>query len=288
MKWIKGIFGYLLGAVVFCLILAYIGDFSMRQSIVLGALIAWLALCIVIAYVVLRPTRRFSPHYVRVDPNWYDLLSDFKLIDGLDAWHAVRKFSEERPAAEYCVVRSGICFMVVQQSEDFERALIYLNNHRTFVSEVDLEEDVEPLRIGGTDEISRAMGEPSKCDVRLFVRCGADGYKLGIRVPSQWWNEVKASSPKPMEEDVDYPTGRVDLILAVMSYREFDLYWEPAVWSSTFYDKAAKEIRKRRDEQRGKLGWKTVEHDSDLGAELGIDWPESIEHKYFSVEHRAI
>jgi hypothetical protein len=132
------------------------------------------------------------------------------------------------------------------------------------------------------------MGEPSKCDVRLFVRCGADGYKLGIRVPSQWWNEVKASSPKPMKEDVDYPTGRVDLILAVMSYREFDVYWEPAVWSSTFYDKAAKEIRRRRDEQRGKLGWKTVEHDSDLGAELGIDWPESIEHKYFSVEHRAI
>jgi len=190
-----------------------------------------------------------------VDPNWYELLSDFKLIDGLDAWETVRKFSEELSAAEYSVVRSGVCFMVVQQSDDFERTLIYLNNHRTFVTEVDLEEDVEPLRVAGTDKISRAMGKPSKCDVRLFVRFGADGYKLGIRVPSRWWNEVKALCPKPMDEDADYPTGRVDLILAIISWREFDLYWEPAVWSSTFFDKTAKEIRetKRRAAQQAWL-----------------------------------
>jgi hypothetical protein len=285
---IKAAAAYVFATGFFYLILAYIAGFSTWQSIVLAALIAWLALSTAIAYVVLKPARRFSPYYVRVDPNWYDLLIDFKLIDGIDAWHAVRKFSEERPTAEYCVVRSGICFMVVQQSEDFERTLIYLNNHRTFVSEVDLEEDVEPLRIGRIDKISEAMGKPSKCDVRLLVRFGADGYKLGIRVPSQRWNEVKASCPKPTEEVADYPTGQVDLILAIISYREFDLYWEPVVWSSTFYDKNAKQIRSLRDEQRGKLGWKTLEHDSDLGAELGIDWPESIEHKYFTVEHRAI
>ena len=285
---IRAAVGYVLATGFFYLILAYIADFSTRQSIILAVLIAWLALCIVVTYALLKPARRFSPHYVRVDPNWYDLLNDFKLINAIDAWPAVRKFSEELPANEYSVVRSGVCFTVVQQSEDFERTLIYSNNHRTFVSEVDLEENVEPLRIGGTDDISRAMGEPSKCDVCLFVRFGADGYKLGIRVPSRWWNEVKALCPKPMDEDADYPTGRVNLILAIISWREFDLYWEPAVWSSTFFEKTAKEIRKRRDEQRSKLGWKTIEHDADLGAELGIDWPESIEHKYFSIEHRAI
>jgi hypothetical protein len=285
---IRAAVGYVLAAGFFYVILAHIAGFSTRQSIVLAALIAWLAVCIVVAYAVLTPARRFSPHYVRVDPNWYDLLNDFKLIDGIDAWHAIRKFFEGLPATEYCVVRSGVCFTVVQQSEDFERTLIYLDNHRTFVSEVDLEEGVEPLRIGRIDKISEAMGKPSKCDVRLFVRFGADGYKLGIRVPSQWWNEVKASCPKPTEEVADYPTGQVDLILAIVSYREFDSYWEPAAWSSTFYDKTAKEIRRRRDEQRVRFGWKTVEHDSDLGAELGIDWPESIKHKYFNVDHRAI
>jgi len=285
---IKAAVVYFFALGFFYLTLFYIADFSARQSIVLAALISWLALGIAIAYLVLKPARKFSPYYVRVDPNWYDLLIDFKLIHNPDAWHALQKSIKELPSTEYNVVRSGICFMVVQQLEDFERTLIYLNNHRTFVSEVDLEEDVAPLRIGRVDKISEAMGKPSKCDVRLLVRFGADGYKLGIRVPSQWWNEVKASCPKPMKEVAHHPIGQIDLILAVISYREFDLYWEPMEWSSTFYEKTAKRIRSQRDEQRGKFGWKTVEHDSDLGAELGIDWPESIEHKYFNVEHRAI
>ena len=282
MRWIKSAALYLFAAGFFYLILVYIADFSTRQSIILALL--WASLARAIELLARRPARRFSPYYVRVDPNWYDLLIEFKLIDKPDAWHAIQKSLKDLPSSEYRVIRSGICFTVVHQSEDFERTLIYLDNHQTFVSEVDLQEDVEPLRIESTDR----FGEPNKCDVHLFVRLGGDGYNLGVRAPGWWWKEVKASCPKPIKEVADHPTGQVDLILAVISYREFDLYWEPVVWSSTFYDKTAKQIRSQRDEQRNKFGWKAIEHDSDLGAELGIDWPESIEHKYFNVEHRAI
>ena len=205
MRSIKSAALYLFAAGCFYLILVYIADFSTRQSIVLAALIAWLALGIAIAYVVLKPARKFSPYYVRVDANWYDLLIDFKLIDNPDAWHALQKSIKELPPTEYSVVRGGICFTVVHQSEDFERTLIYLDNHRTFVSEVDLREDVEPLRIESTDR----FGQPNKCDVHLFVRFGGDGYKLGMRVPGWWWNEVKASCPKPMKEVAHHPTGQI-------------------------------------------------------------------------------
>lgn len=282
MVWIKAVGGYLFRATFFYLIFTYLGDFSTRHSIVLAFLVAWLARALENA--AAKPASRFSPYYVRVYPKWYDLLTDFKLIDKPEEWHAIQKSFEGLPTTEYRLLRNGIYFTVVHQSEDFERTLIYSGNHRVFVSEVDFEEDVEPLRI----EHANRFGEANKCDIRLIIKSRAHGYDLGIRVPGRWWDQVKASCPKPMKADADYPTGQIDLILATISYWEFDLYWEPVEWSSTFYDKTAKRIRARRDELRQKLGWKAVEHDSDLGVELGIDWPESIEHEYFNVEHRAI
>ena len=282
MKWIRTVAVYLFTAGVFYLVLAYIAVFSIRQSIVLALLMASLAGGIENA--AAKPTRRFSPYYVRVYPNWYDLLIDFKLIDKPEEWHAIQKSFEGLPTTEYRVLRNGVCFTVVHQSEDFERTLIYSDNHRVFVSEIDFEEDAEPIRIERTNR----FGEPNSCDVRLLMKSSGDGYNLGIRVPGRWWDQVKTSCPKPKGEIADSPTGQIDLILATISNREFDLYWEPIEWNSTFYDKTAKQIRARRDEQRQKLGWKTIEHDSDLGVELGIDFPESIEHKYFNVEHRGI
>jgi hypothetical protein len=283
---IKAVVAYLFAAGFFFLILVYFADFPMRQGFIL--VLMWASLTRAVELLARRPAGRFSPYYVRVDPNWYDLLMDFKLTSKPEDWQAIRKSFEESPSTEYRVLRNGICFTVVHQSEDFERTLIYLDNHQTFVSEVDLQEELEPIRIEPEDKLEREFGRLNKSDVRLFVRFGGDGYNLGIRVPRRWWDKMKTSCPKPMEEHADHPTGQVDLVLATISYREFDLYWEPVQWSSTFYDKTAKQLRSRRDEQRTRFDWKTIEHDSDLGSELGIDWPESIEHKYFTVEHRAI
>lgn len=252
----------------------------MRQSIVLALLMASLARGI--EKVAAKPARRFSPYCVRVYPNWYELVTDFKLIAKPEEWDAIQQSIEELPSTEYCVLRNGICFTIVHQSEDFARALIYSDNHRVFVSEVDFEEDMEPIKV----EREHRIPTLRRYNVRFFIKFGEEGYNLGIRVPDWWWDEVRASCAKPMKEDKDYPTGQVKLILTTISDREFDPYWEPVEWSSTFYKKTAKQIRDRRDQQRQKFGWKTVER-PDL-PELSIDWPESIEHKYFNVEHRGI
>ncbi len=262
MKWIKATSVCALVAGFFYLILAYFGIFSTRQSVVMALLIVLLVWRIDTR--ASKPARRFSPYYLRVHANWYDLLIDFKLIGKPEDWQAIQKNFEGLPSTEYSAT------------------LIYSNNHRTFVSEVDFEEDMDPIRIEPTNR----FGEPNKCDVRFFMRFGRDGYNLGIRVPNRWWDQVKASCENPINEDNDYATGQVELFLATISYREFDLYWEPVEWSSTFYEKTAKRIRDRRDEERKKFAWKKVEH-ADI-RELSIDWPESIEHKYFNVEHRAI
>ena len=225
---------------------------------------------------------KFSPYFVRVYPKWFHLLLDYKLIGKPEEWHAIQESFEELPATEYRLLRDGICFMVVQKSEDFERTLIYSEHHRSFASDINFEEAMKPIKL--ENEIDRTLQIEGY--VRFFVRSGLDGYELGIKVPDWWWEEVGASCPSPMEEDKDYATGQVKLTLAIISYREFDLYWDPVEWSSSFYKKTTKQIEARRDAQREKLGWEAKEH-PDI-PELRIDWPDSIKHKYFKVEHGTI
>src|ERR1700687_2408232 len=108
---------FALGAVLY-LCFSYLGRFSSPQSIVL-TLVAWLGYGL---YEQLNASRRvakaFEPFCVSIRPNWYELLSDFKLIGGMEEWHRLREQSERLPASEYSVFRSGFLFTVIQPPSD--------------------------------------------------------------------------------------------------------------------------------------------------------------------------
>ncbi|HEY6339760.1 MAG TPA: hypothetical protein VIW68_14815 [Candidatus Sulfotelmatobacter sp.] len=280
MRWVRLVGYYVFTAGVLYLIFAYIGDFPARQSIVLAVVIAFLTRRL--GQFARKPAQRFSPYYVTVRPNWPQLLTDFKLIDNREGWDVIEKSLEKLAPAEYSVVRDGLFFTTVQQSEDFQRTLIYWNSRRLFVSGVDLEEKVEPIKLERDKPVSRSR----KYEVELFMRFGTRGYDLGIRVPEWWWNETKGSCPEPIIEDRHYPTGRVKLVLAIVPYREFDSYWEPVNRDTNDSTKWVQEINTRRDRERTKFDWTKVGH-PDI-PELSIDRPEYIEHKYFEVSHSAV
>ena len=158
--------------------------------------------------------------------------------------------------------------------------MIYSYYRRGFLGEVDFKEQITPLQI--IDKERTSLFGSSSHTPSLFMKYGADGYNLGIIVPDWWWKDKKASSPKPLKEDSDYPTGQISLVLATIPYSEFDLYWEPADGSLLYPNPIWKKI----EQQRIKHAWSEVEH-PDI-PELAIDWGQSIENKYFRVEHRAI
>ncbi len=58
----------LLYAAFWPLTLVFVAGFPIRQGIVLGLLLAWLALGI--GKAALKPVRRFTPYWVRVSPNY--------------------------------------------------------------------------------------------------------------------------------------------------------------------------------------------------------------------------
>jgi hypothetical protein len=224
---------FLITAGLFYLILAYIADFSVQQSVVLACFIASLALAI--ENRAAKPTMRFTPYYVRVAPKWCELLLDFKLISKPEEWYSIQNGFESLPATEYRVLRDGIHYTTLQQSEDAERTLIYSYNHRVFVSDVDFEEDLEPIKLERPNPIRGLRSSP----VSLFMKFGSKGYDLGLRVPDWWWEQAKPSCTAPMKEKKDYVTGTVELVLATISARAFDLHWEPVVWGSTFFNETA-------------------------------------------------
>jgi hypothetical protein len=277
-KWI-GFAAYVCVTAFLYLIFAYLADLSFRQSlvlaIVLAALLAYLERGI--GNAMPKACWKFRPYYVWVSPKWSDLLTDFKLIGRPEEWPEIEKAVRQEPLTEYRVLRSGIRFTIVRESSDLQESLIYWDNDRRFVSEVGFGQEISPIKT-------------THGDVLLIVRFQGDGYALGIYVPIPWWEEVKTSCPKPLEEFIDSGRGRIELILTTVSDREFDVYREP-VWNRRHsIDKGRgwwEQIEATRAEQRNKFGWKKVEHPEI--PELGhVDWPESLEHKYFNLEHHEI
>ncbi|MCL4510461.1 MAG: hypothetical protein M1470_05265 [Bacteroidetes bacterium] len=281
-KWVQDNFDYFSIAVLFYVIFAQVAGFSMKQSIALALLIAWCA------RELYRPKAfRFRPYDICVTPDWIPLLTDFQLLNKPEEWQAIKK-SFENPSVYNQMLHYGIIYLtVVHQSENSLDSLIYLNAKRAFVTEIDLNGVIEPIKVVPKNNRTTEFVDTLKFahSVEFFMKYGHDGYNLGLVVPDRWWNETKEKCPKPMKEVSDPMIGRVHLTLATIPYTEFVLYWSPT-WQSGSSDRIMRRRAIRRKEQRKKFGWKDAGH-PDL-PELAINWPDSIAQKYFKVEHREI
>ena len=258
-------------------VLQQLAEFSVQQSI-------WLALILTLIFQQIRGTTRktdtvFIPYYISVKPNWALLLTDYKLLKNTHEWYSIQDNFTKLPLEVYRVLRQGLYLSFVQQSNDFAQQLLYSYYHRDFFGQVDFKEPLTPVAI------KQKKKDPIFGDTytpHFFVKYRLDGYNLGITVPDWWWATVKSDCPKPHSEELDNPTGTVDLVIAVIPSREFDIYWEYQ-GQKPIQDKSA---WTRIEEQRSKFGWSIVEH-PDV-PEVAIDWPQHIGHKYFQVKHRAI
>jgi hypothetical protein len=242
---------------------------------------AWLAFGIGEAAV--KQSRRFIPYWVRVSPNWYQILTDFRLVGSPEEWRSIAE--SVRSSADYHVLQDGVLFTVVQQSEDFERTLIFWNQHQAFGSEFSFGEDMTPIQFVRTTDPS-GRHPPAIFFMKPWGTQGVAGYSLGIEVEAWWWEKLKDSCGSPLAVETNPLTGSVDLILATLPVSEFDIYRNPANrWTDEYILKTEPKIRKQRDDVRQKLAWTA----KDLRIpELPCRVPQHIEHRYFVVEHREI
>lgn len=274
---IKAVAKSLLFVAAVFLVFRYFADFSLTQSWVL-AVVAWLGYGL---YESLRTRlqveKDFSPFWVSVTPNWYELLRDFRIINNEEEWDQLGEKSGSVPSSEYNVLRSDIRFTVLRPQPDAcLPGLIYWNSRKTFVSEVDFEEGIEEIKL---DHPSFENNPRLARSPEVFIKFGAKGYELGLAVLEEWWKQTcaedKTKEIAKTKTGTDYLTGTTRLVVATLPYSEFRRY---------FYQVNEKHER-NTNAQLAQNGWKREEIDSELQL-LGA--PDEVKHKYFTVAHRAI
>ncbi|MFL6302507.1 MAG: hypothetical protein ACJ72H_03115 [Candidatus Sulfotelmatobacter sp.] len=261
---LKRALGYLLYAVVFYLILAYVAGLPMRWSIVLALLFTGIERRLL--HFAPKPVQRFSPYYMNVHPNWYEILTDYKIISGKEQWEEIEDTWKHRPRPQPVFIRDGLCFVFVNQSQDFEKTLIFSNDYKLFTSDIDILRDLDGVTIPHqTSHMQEVFGDYQP---RFFMKYALGGYDVGIEVESEWWKSMKCTCPQPLEE------------LAKIPLQEFTPYWEPVEYDVNFPAR----FEKVQQQGREKYGWTRPKLQ---GNELHPDYFR-IDHKYFSVEHSEI
>jgi hypothetical protein len=266
---------------IFFLILVYVADFSARQSIALALILMFMGRYVGdqvkklnerIEKAVEKPSYKFAPYHIRIDPQWQQLLIDFKLIGSAEEWAQIKE-------TVYEALPYGISCTILQKQDEWQEDLIFRGPILgSFVRIFEFEDVIAPIQF-----------EEAPRELRLFVKPGADGYDLGIIVPEKWWDGVKTSCPKPLKERNGEMWYETELTLATLSYAEFGWYWQPENGAGpgnlsikepqyNAYEEWSQQITSQRDEQRIKLGWKEAKYGG----------PNRIEHSYFEVVHNHI
>lgn len=268
---------YAVTSVLLCLILFYLADLTLRQSIVLAMVIAWLV--VALGNASQKPLARFSPYWARISPNWHQILTDYKVLRNEEEWVALQNTMATLPNTEHSDAVNGFFYTVVQHSPQDNQMLLYLGRYHAFTTEVDFQDYLRPF---GLDRELWPNSLEHIGSIGVFMKSGVDaGYNLGIRVQMDWWQRMKSFCPPVLKEDLDHPCGCVNLTLAVLPYREFSMYWDPVEWKSDYSDKLWVAIK----EERNKHQW-FEKQESD--SEFAYREPKEISHKYFYVRHDSI
>jgi hypothetical protein len=268
----------------------YAGDFSTSQSVVLTA-VAWLGYGL---YERLNLSRKpedvFTPFCVSLFPNWYELLSDLKLIRGEEDWKRLCDVANKVPATKFNVFKQGFSFTVIKppSEEGLLPGLTFWNNEKMFLNELELnqtiiEEEDERLRFRHGEK-HKFFDHPSWSSLpRLVFRWGTKGYEIGLEVQDDWWKERCQSDElrddlAKIEKRTNHLCGTTRLVIATLPYSEFAAYYQKI----NYADQG--QVQVEWDKQLAANGWqRKVERDS----EISDPWSR-VEHKYFSVSHRSI
>ena len=214
----------------------------------------WLAVisAVLLFWRALKPPH-FEPYWVWIKPNWYPLLLDYGLIKNLEEWQQIAAKLEHIPASDYNVLRDGIRFTVLNAD------LIYRNDDREFASHVRFTESLQ--------EVSLYHSDGWFYHPIIYV-----GFAL--KLPPEGAYEIRITTTDSVEHKDCTEKG---VTVALLPWVEFSIYRE-----DRGDVKRLIRLEAERDKQMPEYGWTRDETESDYGA------PSTIEHKYFTVQHKRI
>jgi hypothetical protein len=264
---------FLFAFAVFCSLAVAVG-FPWKQAILLAIFAAYVSVGrfhVAAQVASTTPPHTFEPYYVRIIPNWTQILADYTTAKNDEGWLKFVAWCgrTELPGAWYSVLRN-----------DKDGVLIYRGSELGFSTAFDWSYEVkkrEWLRLP-KDGIS-PEGFPDSMD--FFVKQKFDVIQLGLDVSRDWWQMFSPHCPEPVETHEEHMFGQVKIVLAQLPLREFDLYWNEVDYKTKNVDKTWESVK----ESRKKHGWEEIEKFRDVPS----SWqPITIKNKYFEIQHRSI
>src|SRR5216684_6792287 len=184
-----------LGAFYVCA--RYLGSFSVRQSAVL-TILACICYELGAKFNASRKVESaFEPFCVSIHPNWYQLLTDFKLIGSTEEWHRICEERDREPTSGYSALRTGFFFTVIlPPSGGMPPGLTFWNDRQTFLGGMSLSESViEEKGEGGMSTLKTEahpfFRHPKYAQLpEIYFKWGVGGYELGLEVSRDWWENI--------------------------------------------------------------------------------------------------
>ena len=165
----------------------YLGDFSPQQSsalTVVTCLLYGLYENLKAKFEVSREIQNvFSPFRFSIYPNWYELLSDFKLIRSEEEWNRLSEAAEaQSKTANYVFYRKGFSFTVLKPMTENSQppGLIYSDNLKFFLNEADFSESVMPIAddLGRPGQAHPLFNHPKWSQLpEVYFKWGAGGFE---------------------------------------------------------------------------------------------------------------
>lgn len=247
---------------VFWAAFRFIFDFSNRQAVGLGLVIA-IAIDLAASRKCGRP--EFWPYVIGIYPHVGRMLVDIGLVTEHQFHAATKDKPPFRPWTDQHLFHYEIRAWVIGWDPDTQRDLIHFANIGIYTTRLELDFPIEQFRQG--DRWPGIGWTPE-----FFFRPSANGgYAFGLRVGEKWWKENKANvaAGLVLHEDHEYNFGQVRLTLAIL----------PAQVFRAFYVRQAADHQDRLKEIVGERGW-TQERRG--GGEIP-SYGESYDHKYVHV-----
>jgi hypothetical protein len=211
---------------------------------------------------------KWSPFWIRIEPNWAAISRDYS-IDPEEG----HEFSDDALAKRYAPV-DRITFTVLQEN------LAFRNDHQTFFSETDIEENFPGWEARHRRRMDRIVKKDQPHDpptdyvesVYVYLYSSAAtkrediGYELGI------------TTEKPSEKTILAGDRRNRIPLATLPYLALAIYWD------TLDDMVSGERERQIKDALQRNGWTKEERHP----EHPIHMPACLKHKFFTVYHNSV
>lgn len=237
----------------------YSGHFPHEQSGLLALVcggFAWIVYCVSQER---KKERLFSPFWISIEPAWYAIFLDFKILDeqGCDALRQqLRSVTAVHGEPPYHVLRNGVTFTVLKPD------LVYWNDRCSFRGSMNLQMEISEI----TGEIRSAIFP--EYEARFCVRSGNVGYEFGIKTAESVQRALDSKDPDHGSE-----TGLIRI--ATLPYWQFWIYYHGL--------QRTKKTERQMVQALKEYGWEEEERDPEFPG-----WPVSLRHKYFTVHHRPL